>query len=447
MTRARKATSGAAALLLAALLAGAAAPERRPAASESRRAKPPRPDCTLELRPGAALAPLLERAAEGARVCLAPGEYPGPLRIRRRVTLWGPPDAVVRSRGVGTTVEVLADGTKLLGFTVDGSGGRFDTLDAAVRIEGRDVRVEGLGIRRAVFGLLVEKSERVTLRENEIHGTEEGPLGLRGDPIRLWETRHSRIENNRVLAGRDVVIWYSSHNRISGNLVTDGRYGTHLMYSHENEIVGNRYERNVVGTFLMYSRNVVVKNNLFLHSGGAAGMGLGLKESGNLTIADNVFVNDTVGIYVDTSPLYVSDRNRIERNAFVLGSVGVVFHGSERHSTFTDNLFRDNVTHVRVEGQSDPSAIVWRGNYFDDYAGYDLDRDGRGDIPYQLRSLSSDLIARQPELEFLRGTPALWLIDAIAHIAPLFSPRTLVVDPSPRIAPPPGVDPARGGPA
>jgi nitrous oxidase accessory protein len=409
------------------------------------RAGVPRPECSVELGAERSLDRALAELPARSVVCLRPGSYAGPVKIRQPVVLWGPPEAVIRSAGAGTTLEVKASKSTLYGFSIDGSGGRFDTLDAALRIEADDVRVEGVGIRRAVFGLLVEKSRRVTLLGNEIHGTEEGPLGLRGDPIRLWETYDSRIENNRVIAGRDVVIWYSSRNRIANNVVSDGRYGTHLMYSHSNQVVDNRYERNVVGAFVMYSRNIEFERNLLLHSAGSAGIGLGLKESGNVTIRGNLFANNTVATYIDTSPLERSDRNRFERNAFVLNGTAVIFHGRERGNTFEDNVLRDNQEQVRVEGNSDSSGTLWQNNYFDDYVGYDLDGDGIGDVRYELRSLSGELIRRRPDLELLRGTPALWLVDAMAHVAPLFQTRALAVDASPRMRPAPGVDPVLKG--
>jgi nitrous oxidase accessory protein len=441
----RRAGSRAAVCLIAAALApGAASARAALEAPAPSRERVPRPSCSVELGPERSLETALAELAPRSVVCLRPGSYRGPVEITRPVVLWGPPEAVIESTGSGTTLEVTASNSALYGFSIDGSGGRFDTLDAALRIEAEDVRVEGVGIRRAVFGLLVEKSRRITLVGNEILGTEEGPIGLRGDPIRLWETYDSRIERNHVVAGRDVVIWYSSRNRILHNVVSGGRYGTHLMYSHDNQVIGNRYDANVVGTFVMYSRNVELEGNLFLHSAGAAGVGLGLKESGNVTIRANLFVDDTIGTYIDTSPLERSDRNRFERNAFVLNGTAVIFHGREHGNSFENNVLRDNQEQVRVEGNSDSSGTLWKNNYFDDYVGYDLDADGIGDVAYELRSLSGELIRRRPELELLRGTPALWLVDAMAHVAPLFRPRALAVDRAPRMRPAPGVDPVLG---
>ncbi|MGM0575847.1 MAG: nitrous oxide reductase family maturation protein NosD [Myxococcota bacterium] len=403
---------------------------------EAQRASPERPACDRRVQAGADLQAVVDEAAGGAVLCLEDGTYAGPLVVDSPVTLWGTSDAVIRTSGEGTTVEVLADGTRLLGFTVDGSGGRFDTLDAAVRVEAADVEVTGLLVRNAVFGLLVEKATRVTLRGNEVHGPDDGPVGMRGDPIRMWETTDSVVEGNRVIAGRDVVIWYSSGNRIADNVVEGGRYGTHFMYSHHNTIVGNRYRDNIVGIFLMYSRDVRVHGNVLARSGGSAGVGLGLKESGELVITDNAFVHNTLGCYVDTSPLSLEDHNRFERNVFAFGDAGIVFHATEERTTFRANSFLDNRDAVRVEGRGHARDMTWTGNHFDDYAGYDLDGDGYGDVPFELRSLSGEMVQRRPKLAFLEGTAALWLVDAITHIAPLLSPETLLVDPRPAMESP-----------
>jgi nitrous oxidase accessory protein len=88
---------------------------------------------------------------------------------------------------------------------------------------------------------------------------------------------------------------------------------------------------------------------------------------------------------------------------------------------------------VAVEGRGTAREVVWRGNYFDDYQGYDLDGDGVGDVAYELRSLSETLVARHPELAFLRGTVAFSLLDVAARVLPLLEPETLLTDPHPRM--------------
>ncbi len=394
---------------------------------------PTRPDdCTL-VTAHDSLQRAVNNAVEGSALCLGPGNYKGPLEVTRKVTIWGPQQAVIHSSGYGTTIELGGDGAELLGVTIDGSGGRFDTLDAAVHVTADNNRVEGVVVRNAAFGLLVEKANHASIRNNLVLGPDEGPLGLRGDGIRLWETRHSVVEGNQVIGSRDMVVWYSSNNQIVNNTVVRSRYGTHFMYSHDNVLEGNRYIDNVVGVFIMYSRNLDVKKNLLARSSGPGGMGLGIKESGNLTVSDNDFVSNTKGVYMDTSPLDQGDFNRFERNAFYHSEVAVLMHGSEQRNTFSANSFVSNHSQVEVEGGGDALGIEWNENAFDDYAGYDMNQDGYGDIPYELRRLSSQLASTYPQLLFFRGAITLELLDAISLLFPLVEPQTTLIDSRPKM--------------
>jgi nitrous oxidase accessory protein len=406
---------------------GALPTEHRPPPIPS----PPPPEHGVDVAAGSDLHAAIAAAAPGAVLRLAAGRYPGPVTISKPLTLWGPLDAIVQSRGEGSTVKVAGDDVVLQGFTVDGSGGRFDTLDAALRVRGRRARIEGLTVRAALFGILVEQSEEVALVRNRVIGTGQAALGLRGDAIRLWETRNSLIEGNVVTDSRDVVVWYSSGNALIDNWVAGGRYGTHFMYSHDSTVIGNTYVANVVGVFVMYSRDVKLQRNLLAGSSGAGGMGLGVKESGNLTVTNNWFVQDEIGVYLDTSPLDLNHHNRFAENLLWLCGTAITFHSSPKRNVFERNALRDNDRQVAVEGRGDATAVEWRGNEFDDYRGYDLDGDGVGDVPYELRSLSTELTGRFPNLAFFRGTPALQVVDVTGHVLPTFAPKLLLVDPHP----------------
>ena len=396
---------------------------------------PPRPEPCRAITPGIDLQITLDASSDGDTLCLAPGTYAGPITIARGLTLWGPRDAVVQSNGQGTTVRVAGAGAALLGLTISGSGSRYDKQDAGVLVAADRVRIEGVVVRDAVFGITVEQAREVVVRGNRIVGRPQPMLGLRGDALRLWEVYDSTVEENLVVDGRDVVVWYSSHNRIADNVVTGSRYGTHFMYSHQNVVARNRYVGNVVGVFLMYSRQVELRDNVMAASGGAAGFGLGLKESSGLDVAGNVLVKNTVGLYIDSSPFQPGMPNRFEGNVVRLSETGVLFHSSPHESVFAANSFRDNFQQIRVDGGGDALDVVWRGNDFDDYAGYDWNGDGLGDVPYELRSLTNRLTSTYPSLAFFHGTPSLALVEAISFIVPLFQARTLLVDPAPRMAP------------
>ncbi len=360
------------------------------------------------------------------------GEFHGRVQIPAGVTLFGDRDSVIRSKGLGTTV-TLTSSSALLGLTVDGSGGRFDVLDAAVKVSGTGARVEGVTVRNSVFGVLVERAKKVRVIGNRVHGVGGSALGMRGDGIRLWETDESLVEANWVEDARDCVVWYSRHNRVLGNKISRGRYGVHLMYSHRNEVRGNRFESNEVGVFAMYSDDLAVEHNEMLGSIGAAGMGLGLKESSRLSIRNNRMIRNSIGVFTDNSPIAKGDTNRFERNEIRLSDVGMSFLGAPHDVELRDNRFADNFTQVRVEGGGDALSILWAGNLWDDYAGYDLDDDGVGDVPYELDDLSSSLEARYPDLAFLRGTLALAFVSVAGRAVPLLATHPMVRDATPRV--------------
>lgn len=387
-------------------------------------------DCRPVL-PGAPLQSQLDAAADGQQFCLAPGLYLGPITVDRGIGLWGVVDSVIKSNGKGTTVLLLGN-SSLHGLTVDGSGGRFDVVDAAVKVHGDGVVVEGLNVRNSAFGILAERSKHVAIRDNTVFGIGGAALGLRGDGIRLWETFDSTVERNIVRHSRDCVVWYSSRNTVEHNDVRNGRYGIHFMYSHDNRISNNALVENEVGLFIMYSRNLAIDGNRMHHSRGASGIGLGVKESGNLRVTNNSLVNNTQSLFLDNSPLTEGDSNLFADNDIRLSDIGVDFLSSHHDNTFTHNAFVDNTVQVRVEGGGDALGVRWVENEWDDYAGYDLDRDGLGDIPYELKDLADTLTAKHPDLTFLRGTPALALIAVAGEVVPLLAPKPILRDERPR---------------
>lgn len=395
---------------------------------------PPKPAICRALGATEDLAAALSTAVHGEAICLGPGTWSGQFRIPDGVTLWGVRESVLKTSGQGTTV-TLGSGSQILGVSVDGSGGRFDVLDAAIKVGGVGAAVVGTEVRRSVFGILVEKASQVTIRGNHVVGIGGDALGLRGDGIRLWETQHSTVEENWVEAARDTVVWYSSDNVVQRNQVDHGRYGMHLMYSHRNRVADNRFLHNEVGIFAMYSRELTLERNVMEHAHGAAGMGIGAKESAKLVVSDNLIADNTLGIFLDNSPLEEKDTNVFERNSVVFCDVGVGFLASQAGNRFHRNAFRENNAVVRVDGGGDALGTEWTENYWTNYVGYDLDRDGFGDVPFELRDLGDAMEAKVPLLGFLRGTPALALVTVAGEAVPLLAPKTVLRDPRPLLHP------------
>jgi nitrous oxidase accessory protein len=424
-------------LLLAKSLVRARGSQNDPSENDTYAPSEPRPAACLRVPAGASLQPLIDSAPPGSALCLEPGSYAGPLTIHRPLTVWGPRSAVILSGGQGTTLLVTGDNVHLFGFTIRGSGNRFDLNDSALKVTAAGDVIEGLRLEGALFGLTAERASNLTFQNNQIAGDPGRPLGLRGDAIRFWETHNSVIRHNQITGSRDIIIWYSSHNLIQQNSVYGGRYGTHFMYCSDLTVVNNRYSHNVVGIFSMYTHGVTVRNNRIQDSSQWDGMGIGVKDSDGLTVTNNLILHDDVGVYLDASPASADTGNHFTGNLVALNQTAILLHATESNTFFDSNSFRRNQLLATVEGRGDALSIQWHGNYFDDYEGYDLNRDGRGDVPFELRSFSTELTNHYPNLAFFRGAPALGLIDVLGKAFPFLQPRLILVDPSPRMQPPP----------
>jgi nitrous oxidase accessory protein len=67
-----------------------------------------------------------------------------------------------------------------------------------------------------------------------------------------------------------------------------------------------------------------------------------------------------------------------------------------------------------------------RGNYWDKYRGYDLNKDSFGDVPFHPVSLYSVLVERQPDLITLHRSLITNLIDWADRILPTMTPPNLI---------------------
>jgi len=230
-----------------------------------------------------------------------------------------------------------------------------------------------------------------------------------------------------------VVVWYSADNVIADNDIRGGRYGLHFMYAQYNLVKGNRYEGNSVGVFLMYSDGVVLRDNVISHGQGATGMGIGLKESSDVTIEGNEIVYCATGIYSDVSPFQPDTINLVKDNHIAFNGIGVLFHNDWTGNVLHDNRFENNHVQVSVNAQASAARNDWTGNYWDDYKGFDRDRDGIGDTGYEPRVFADRLWMDVPFASFFRGSPVLSLLDFLERLAPFSEPILLLADGKPKV--------------
>ncbi|HVS02636.1 MAG TPA: nitrous oxide reductase family maturation protein NosD [Thermoanaerobaculia bacterium] len=394
----------------------------------------------------------LARAADGDLVRVLAGTYAAPLAVTRSVTLQGEGWPVLDGGGRGTVVRIEAPGVTLRGFVVRGSGISLDEEHSGVSVEGPRAVIEGNRLQDVLFGVYLRHAAASVVRGNQIRGKTLA-LGRRGDAIRVWNSDGTTIAGNRVHGSRDVVLWYSKRLTVRDNHVEQGRYGLHFMYCDDATIQGNLLADNSVGAFLMYSRRLRLVGNTIAGNHGPSGYGVGLKDMDEPRVADNLFVGNRVAAFLDSTPREWHGSATLEGNLFAGNDIGIRLMPSVRRVDILGNSFVEN--HEQVElagGGGDPGANLWRGNYWSDYAGYDADGDGLGDVPYRSQRLFESLLARRPELRLFAYSPAAQAVDFAAQAFPLVRPQPKLEDAAPRMRPhvpagAPTLPPARGGAA
>lgn len=384
------------------------------------------------------LAEAVASADPGATIEVRGGVYPGGLLIERPVHLIGVDQPVIDGEGEGSLVTIRGTEATVSGFTLRGTGDNLDHEDAAVVVENGTATLTGNRVEDALFGFYLKQAPDSVLRDNVIL-SKNIPIARKGDGIKTWYSDRVVIENNRASDGRDIILWYSNDGIIRNNTFDRERYGLHLMYSDRARIEGNSMSENSIGLYMMYSRDPLVAGNRIVNNHGPSGGGIGLKDVDGAVIEGNRFVNNQIAIQVDTSPREMGIENYIRGNVFAYNHAGIGFQPSVKHNTVTGNTFIDNTEHVAILGRGQLQEITWaengRGNYWSDYAGYDADGDGIGDIPYLSQRLFETLVDNNPLLRFFTWTPAASAVDFAARAMPTVRPEVKLADPAPLMAP------------
>ncbi|MEZ4727852.1 MAG: nitrous oxide reductase family maturation protein NosD [Caldilineaceae bacterium] len=386
------------------------------------------------------LAAALAAAAPGATITVPPGLYPGPVQIDKPVVLEGQAYPVIDGGGIGDVITMNAPGVTIRGFVVRNSGDSLDREHAGITGLAAQATIEDNRLEDVLFGIYLKNAPNRVVRNNLVLAKDLA-IGRRGDGIRLWYCDHALVEGNTVRDSRDVIIWYAPHSMIRNNLVEDSRYGLHLMSSDDIVIEANVLQRNSVGLYVMYGSGFTVRNNLLYDNRGPSGYGIGLKDIDRLSAAGNRLVSNRVGLYADIAPRTSDVTVHFDQNLLAYNEIGVMLLPLVQRNLYTGNIFQENHEQVTISGGGALVGNAWsqegRGNYWSDYAGFDADANGVGDLPYRVQSLYEDLLQSYPELRLFQLSPATQALDMAAKAFPIFQPQPKLVDEHPLTTPPP----------
>lgn len=373
---------------------------------------------------------LVDAAKPNSTLMPPPGTYAGPVTLDFPLTIDGQGKVTIDAGGKGSVIYLDTDGAVLKNLHLTNSGGSHNDIDAAVQVRGKFNVIKDNVIDNTLFGVDLQQSDFNIIRRNRI-SSKPVDLGVRGDSVRLWYSFNNKITDNIIRDSRDMVVWYSADNTIARNDSRNGRYSLHFMYSRFNDVDSNHYENNSVGIFLMYSDSVVVRNNYIAYANGPTGMGVGFKESSDVEVSNNRILYCATGLYIDVSPYQPDTTNRIHDNVIAFTSIGIDFLNDWTGNIFERNSFKGNQTQISVAGGKTANRNSWKGNYWDDYEGFDLDHDGVGDTPYELYGYADRIWMDVPAARFLKGTPVMAVLDFLERLAPFSSPDMLVRDEKP----------------
>jgi len=371
---------------------------------------------------------LLDAVEPNATLVPAPGTYAGPVIIDKPVTIDGQNRVTIDGGGKGSVMVIDTDGATVKNLHLTNSGSSHDDIDSGVQVRGNFNVVKDNRIDDCLFGIDLQQSNNNLVKHNRI-SSKDVDLGLRGDAVRLWYSFDNKVLENEFFDSRDMVVWYSRDNELSGNKGTRGRYSMHFMYSQYNLVENNDFRDNSVGIFVMYSDGIVLRGNKITHATGVTGMGIGWKETSDVTVENNEILYNAKGLYFDLSPFQPDTTNRITGNLIAYNGVGIEFHDDAKYGNiFKSNVFRGNVTQVMGHAKARAVKNTWEGNHWDDFEGFDRDGDGVGDKPYELYAYADRIWMDVPPARFFKGSPVMEVLDFLERLAPFSEPDLMLRD-------------------
>ena len=364
----------------------------------------------------------VKRVPAGGRLVVKPGVYrEHAIRVERAMTIVGEGDALIDGEGKGELLLIAADDVTVKGMRFKGVGLSYTKDWAAIRVTGATgCNISDNIIDDALYGIYLAKVDGCRIERNKLYAKGKTE-STSGNGIHLWSARSVHIADNLVSGYRDGIYFEFVHDTEVLRNVSEKnlRYGLHFMYSDDCSYTANVFRHNGSNIAVMYTNRVHMTANRFEDNWGSAAYGLLLKEIADSRLERNVFYRNTTGLVADGANRVQAVGNTFADNGWAIKVVGSTLDGRFTGNTFTGNTF-DVATN-----SSQPSS-VFEANYWDEYKGYDLDRDGVGDVPHPPVRLFAVIVERTPQAIVLLRSALVSLLDAAERAMPSLTPRLFV---------------------
>lgn len=372
----------------------------------------------------------INRAKPGDTIVVAPGTYrEQTITVNKPLYLKGNGFPVLDGERKYEILAIRSDNVVVEGFAVQHSGYSSYNDIAGIRIyNARNVIVRNNKLFDTFFGIYSQHAVHCTISGNELQSKAVTELNS-ANGIHCWKSDSMHILNNVITGHRDGIYFeFVTNSLIENNRSYNNvRYGLHFMFSHADSYIGNTFQNNGAGVAVMFSKKVTMLRNQFRENWGPAAYGILLKEISDSRIEGNHFYRNTAAIYMEGTT-----RIQVTRNVFDNNGWAVKVQASCSENNFSENNFTGNTFDVATNG----SLVLntFNGNYWDKYEGYDLDRNGTGDVPYRPVSLYSMIAERNPSTMMLFRSFMVTLLDKSEKIIPGITPVDLKDD-TPKMKP------------
>ncbi|MCH7523570.1 MAG: nitrous oxide reductase family maturation protein NosD [Bacteroidetes bacterium] len=321
----------------------------------------------------------------------------------------------------GEIFTIISNNVVIDGLHIINVGSSYTKDYAAIRVKrSRNFVIQNVILEKLFFGIYLEKARDGKILNNKIIGNAVIEHSS-GNGIQLWYSKNIVIENNFIQQVRDGIYLEFSDNCIIKNNVSANnlRYGLHFMFSNHDDYINNTFENNGAGVAVMFSKHIKMLNNTFKKNWGSASYGLLLKEINDAEIIGNLFEENTIGINIEGTNRITYKNNNFIRNGWALKVRGACYANSFISNNFLYNSFD-------VSYNSKLNDNIFDNNYWSNYTGYDLDKDGVGDVPYRPVKLFSYIVNRTPETIILLRSLFIDIIDFSEKVSPVFTPDNLM---------------------
>jgi nitrous oxidase accessory protein len=366
--------------------------------------------------------PALKFAKNGDTVLVEKGFYKeGNIIINKEIYFLGRDFPTIDGDRKFEVLSIKSNNVTVKGFKIQHSG--YATMDDPGGIKVYDshhVTIIDNLVYDNFFGIYIQYSKNCIIKNNKIiaFGKEEQEIG---NGIHCWKSDSLQIIGNYVSGNRDGIYFeFVTNSVIWRNISANNiRYGLHFMFSNEDAYFSDIFENNGAGVAVMYTKNVVMMNNTFKDNWGDAAYGLLLKDISDATIFNNRFINNTSAIFMDGG-----NRIIIEKNTFKANGWGLKIQASCMENVIENNNFLGNTFDVSTNSTLVQNKFI--SNYWDKYEGYDLNKDGLGDVPYRPLSLFSVIVESNPPAMLLFRSFMVTLLDKSEKILPSLTPENFI---------------------